>query len=69
MWDHKGDIVNAAKTIAPLVGLGEHEKKARKPRKLKYTGHGFAQVDDDDDDSNEYYGQNVIPKKAMLKYI
>ena len=64
-WNKKGDILDVAKTVLPLVGLGS---KARKPT-LKYKGRGFVISDSDEEDSVEYIGSSVIPKKAMLKYI
>lgn len=58
LWDHKGDIANVAKTVAPLVGLGKHQKpmhhkggakvtKAALQKRLK--GHGVAFDESEDE--------------------
>lgn len=53
-WDHKGDIMSAAKTIMPLVGLGR-KKQSHKKRHIRgrgFSGGAVLDLDDDECDSD-----------------
>ena len=61
-WDNKDSIMQAAKTLAPMVGLGEKKRKRK--------GRGIRSSSSDDDD--EYTAGKILTKseiKNKLKFL